>query len=778
MDRAILPTPRVRRRQTAAISTLAILTAFGVAGVTIVAMTADHTAPVAAQSPRTVRALAFAPAGEFGGGFGEVAADGTRAFAVHGALIEAYDVADPDAPHLIGASGPIAGLRFISAADGRIAAIGQPAGDPAAATLTVLDSRASGSPTTLTAVDLTPCHAARPQIAGGIAAVACGPEGVRLVDVRDASRPSVVRIDVVGSAEAVAYDGRRLLVGKAVGEKGRMGELMLYDAGDPSRPQLVATGPWPSAVTVVGIAGEHAIVADNRGFVDVSVVRLDAPARWLVTAQREFDSYFAPHIATSGTRAQVALSIWIRGDSEVLDVDTARPDGPWVGDHHFLWGTTDVAPLPSGALVSDTRRGLVAYARGNDGALVERGHVPALSNAYGAAFDGDRLFVADDDAELWVLGVDDPAAITVRGRTSLSSADDAYGSITTFGGGLAFDEHRVLVTRGGNFDFMGGVALVAVGDAAAPRTLGTWSIYTEHGPVKLPKDPYGFDTNRQDEPVVVPGGMLISGSEGMTELDTTDPSAPHFRRLFRDWRGCLVDNVQGHCNAQGIAVDGETAYVAQNDAGVRVYDLSAGAPTSAVRTFAGPEEARDVAVVGDALLVVHAGSSVGAGLRVIDRRSGQAVRSVLGFRGYRIDVVGDTAYVVAEQVAGGPLLIAFDIADPFTPVERGRLALDARMDMTNRPPNVAVRGDLLAVVSAEAGVQLFHLTDGAALPAVDPGPTVTPWPTWAPPDPRTPSPTSEVQPLPTRTSEVVATVPPPLGDDLRVLFMPIAVSRP
>lgn len=786
MARSTLPAPQDRGQPSAAPSTESILAAV-VGIVIVVAATADRTAPIAAQSPGVAHSLAFTPAGHFGGGFGAVAADGTHAFAVRGDAIEAYDVADPAAPRLLGVSEPIDGLALLSAADGRVAAIGAPADDPAGAVLTLLDEDSgTGAPSVAATVDLAPCHAAAVQIARAVVAVACGVDGVRLVDARGAGRPSVAPLESAGSVDAVAFDGAQLLVGTTVGVRGDKGELALYDATDPGRSALISTTQWPGAVAAVGLAGKYAVVGDRQeggGVVHAAVVHVDEVARWSATAERKFESYGLPVISTSGTSAQMALPVWIRGGSILLDVDTTRPNDPWVGDLNFLWGTRAVAPLPHGALVSDVHRGLVTYGRGGDGALLERAHVASLSHAFGAAFDGSRLLVADDDDELWVLDAANPASVHAVNWVSLYPVGYRYRWLPTYGGGIALDGRLAYVTRGLSFyNMSGGVAVLDIQDAVAPLTVGAWSIDFESGPVMPPEDTIGLlSITRNDDPVIVPGGLLSTGFSGTTNLDATDPSSPRFRRLFRDWRSCnrYRANEIGYCDSYGLAADGQTAYVAQGVAGVRVYDLAPDAPTSALRTFEGPEGARDVALVGDALLVAYDLWGGGTGLRVIDRRTGEAVRSFEGFSARHVDVFGDTAYVVATLPnGGGPVLIAYDLTDPFAPVERGRLALDGRIDVRQRAPSVVVRGDLLAVVSDVAGVELFRLTDGDALAAVDPGPTITAWPTWAPPDPRTPSPTSEVQPLPTMTSEAEATVAPPPDDDHRLLFVPIAVSRP
>jgi len=499
------------------------------------------------------------------------------------------------------------------------------------------------------------------------------------------------------------------MVGQALRADATRGAVALYDATDALRPVPVAATSWPEPVSGVALAGAHGVIAAEYG-VRVAVVHLGGPVGFEVTAEESTRGISGGRLGVAGTRA-VLVSTGLRGDSVVLEIDTARPTAPFADGPTAPGGIRDVVALPDGLVTIDARRGLVAFARGSDGVYSERGQVVALSGPYGAAFEGDDLIVADSDAEIWALDVADPARIAVRGRASTRWAGENDGWLwPTHGGGLVIADRLAVVTRGASFWHTGGLAVVDIADLAAMRLRSTWTIDDEDGSAAAARTLFGLDTNGSYDPVVGPEGILATSSSGLAEFGPPDGTAPRLRRLWRDGHGCTEPGTLAHvdCSASGVVLDGTTAYVAHGQAGVRAYDLRPGAPEGAVRTYEGPPGARDVAVVGDALLVVHGDGRATDGLRVIDRRTGAAVRSVHGFAGDRIEVGDGTAFVLAQVLPDQtPTVLAFDVRDPFAPVVRGQVAIAGPYN-SFAPPHVAVRGDRLAVVLFSRRVPLPH----------------------------------------------------------------------
>lgn len=766
----------------------------------LAALLATPPGPIAAQAPRTVRSLDAQPAGAYGHGFARIAADGARVFALEGDRIAAFDLADPTAPRPLGHTDPLADPTLIAAGTGLVAVVVHPTGDAGPPSLALFDSRAV-PPTAAGTVPLGACDAMDVAVAGTWIAVACGAAGVRIVDASAPDRPVIATTLLdSGLARAVAMDGRRLLVGGAAGEAARDGGYAaLYDVADPARPVLSSDTRWPAPVVAVGLGKECALVGsrDMHFITRLAVVDLDtdiaggSTSPWAVRAERTFDGIAGgPRIASDGAHAFATLPVWIRGESKVLDVDLTGPDAPWAQDLHFPWHTVDVAPLPGGLAVDDGYRGLVHYGRDADAKLAERAIVPTISSPYGAATDGTHLFVADDDDELWSLDVDDPAAARVIGRSALGPPLGGW-MFPTYGGGLALGAGRAVAVRGPAFSSIGDVGLVDLADPLRPRPLGRWVAESDPGISRAPKDTYSFATTSRYDPIDLGDLVLVpSHDAGVTVLDVRDPAAPTFASVLARQGGCGSWSgrtwVMGNCDVRGVAAADRTVYVAGSESGVLMYTLQDDGTATAAGTIDVPGEAYDVAVVGDALLVAVAFAGERGGVRVIDRRTLQAVRSVEGFAALRLRIAGDTAFVVgvdqgADVVGSRDAVWAIDIADPFAPVVRARIPLPASADAHLRPAHVARIGDVLAVVAAvEDGdgptILLYRLTDGEPLPAVAPGATLTAWPTRAPSASREPEePTAVGEPGATATLLSPTVAPPEVP--MRRAFLPMAIVQ-
>ena len=796
------PSPSADRRPTRDRSFRSAVASAGATALAFALALAAHPAtppgPIAAQAPRVVRTLDAQPAGTFGHGFARIAADGARVFAIEGDRIAAFDLTDPTAPRPLGHTDPLADPTLIAAGRGLIAVVVHPTGDAGPPSLALFDSRAN-PPTAAGTVPLGACDAANVAIAGAWFAVACGAEGVRIVDASAPDRPVVATTLLdAGMAWAVAMDGRRLLVGGATGADDA-GFAALYDVTDPARPAPSSHTRWPTPVMAVGLGPGHALVGsrDKHFNTQLAVVDLDTDGAggrttpWTIRSVRTFDSsYGSPRIASDGAHAFATFPVWIRGESKVLDVDLRQPDAPWAQELHFPWHAVDVAPLPDGLVIDDGYRGLVRYGRDGNAQLAERAIVPTISAPYGAATDGTHLFVADDDDEFWALDFGDPAAPRVVGRSTLGPPRGGW-VFPTWGGGLALGAGRAVAVRGPAFSSIGDVGLVDLADPLRPRPLGRWVAESDSGISRAPKDTYSFATTSRYDPIDLGDLVLVPSLDaGVTVLDVRDPAAPTFASILARQGGCGTWRgrtwVMGDCDVRGIAAAGRTVYVASSEAGVLIYTLRDDGTATAAGTIDVPGEAYDVAVVGDALLVAVSFAGERSGMRVIDRRTLQAVRSVEDFAALRLRVAGDTAFVVgvdqgADVVGSRDAVWAIDIADPFAPVVRARIPLPANLDAHLRPAHVARIGDVLAVVAAvEDGdgptILLYRLTDGEPLPAVAPGATLTAWPTRAPsasPEPEEPTvvgvPGATATPRP-------PTVAPPDGP-MRRAFLPMAMVR-
>ena len=153
--------------------------------------------------------------------------------------------------------------------------------------------------------------------------------------------------------------------------------------------------------------------------------------------------------------------------------------------------------------------------------------------------------------------------------------------------------------------------------------------------------------------------------------------------------------------AYGVAVEGNYAYVADDDDGIQVIDISDPANPTLAGHYDTPGSAYDVAVRGNYAYVAEYYS----GLRVIDISDPTNPISA-GFNAYSekangVDVAGNFAYV-ADTGFG---LLVFDITDPTNPSHVGGV------NLLDDGYGVAVDGNYAFVAGGLAGLQVVDITD-------------------------------------------------------------------
>jgi hypothetical protein len=226
------------------------------------------------------------------------------------------------------------------------------------------------------------------------------------------------------------------------------------------------------------------------------------------------------------------------------------------------------------------------------------------------------------------------------------------------------------------------------------NTTAWWD--TLSGELKLPPFELGlagsYDTPGLAIGVCIDGDYAYIADEnsGLQVIDISDPTSPLSAGSF---------NTSGY--AQGVAIAGDHAYVADGAYGLQVIDISN--PT--VPLLAGscdtPGGAFAVALSGDYAYVADATS----GLIVIDI-SDPATPTLAGSYdtpGAALGVVVDGDYVyVADQTAG---LRVIDISDPTNPAPAGSY------DTPGYAMGVAIAGDHAYVADAFYGLQVIDISD-------------------------------------------------------------------
>ncbi len=198
--------------------------------------------------------------------------------------------------------------------------------------------------------------------------------------------------------------------------------------------------------------------------------------------------------------------------------------------------------------------------------------------------------------------------------------------------------------------------------------------------------------------VAVSGTMayVADGLSGLLVIDVSNPAAP-----------VILGSVVTPGTARGVAVSGTVAYVADVNFGLQVIDVSNPAAPAILGSVGMPDFARDVAVSGSVAYV----ADFNFGLQVIDV-SNPAAPAILGSvitpgRALGVAVSGTVAYVADDQSG----LLVIDVSNPAAPVILGSVVTPG----TAR--GVAVSGTVAYVADTESGLQVIDVSNPAA-PAI------------------------------------------------------------
>jgi hypothetical protein len=301
---------------------------------------------------------------------------------------------------------------------------------------------------------------------------------------------------------------------------------------------------------------------------------------------------------------------------------------------------TDVAALGNYAYVTDNLGDLRVVDASNPAALVQVGFNRGPGPGAGIVAAGTQVYIAEGSSGMRVVDVSNPADPTQVGALELSMGwnDDVAMAGTT----VYMAEQSELYKgrwRGG------GLRVVDVSSPAAPSQAGYY-------------DGTGSALGRwQANSVVTAGGYAyVADLVGLYIMDIANPSAPSQAGLYTSQN-----------SANGVAVGGNYAYVAQDYDGLNIVSIADPAAPQQVGLTDTPGTAYDVALSGDYAYVADREG----GLRVLNV-SDPAAPFEAGFfnppamdRAKKVFTVGETAYVADEE--GGLFLLHFAGEPPPTP---------------------------------------------------------------------------------------------------------------
>ena len=505
-------------------------------------------------------------------------------------------------------------------------------------------------------------------LAGDYVYLACGVNGLQVVDVTDPEHPELVDTAATpGLAFGLAYSSPILYVADGNG-------LTLFNCSNAAHPVQVGHLNMSGNAVAVAVSGAVAVVVGDTP--DVRLVNVVNPANPLPLGTTSFAG-MANDVAVEGVVAYVTDSVaglkvvnisnfmspsvmgtldlpgdgrgirlydnlaWITGQDALFAVDVTNPAAPSVHSTTPLPGLgVDVClaqvqgPLTTYLMVAMETETMVVFDITDDTDPQEVCSVGVPRGSTSIACENLLTFWN------WIYVGGEDEGLSVISRRNLQNPP-VVGAVNPPGAGVD-------VAVRGNHAYLadgGPVHLVDVSTASAPSILGT-----------LPGPVLTIDLELHGTRLYV-----ADYDFGLKIYDIGSPGSPvHL--------GTVDDN---SITFMSVAADERYAYVVDtfNNQGLHLYDVAD--PANPVILGSVPDDGhlwRSVALVGPYAYVT------GIGLRVIDVSDPMAPQIVTIAGPNRpsrgIDVVGDLVYVTNMDASGsGGSLSVYDASNPLTPVE-------------------------------------------------------------------------------------------------------------
>lgn len=485
----------------------------------------------------------------------------------------------------------------------------------------------------------------------------------------------------------------------------------IFDISNPANPTLISNYDTDGQSMGVFILSGKAYIADLNG--GLKIVDISTPAAPILLGAYTTDiSPMNVHVV--GTRAYVAA---LRQGLKIIDISNPNAPGllgtyPTVGDAIDLFVNGSIAyiveantgleivdlsnpasPQLLSRIANSNASGIwvegsiacfcigesdfILYDVSNPAAPQKKGWL----NFSGASINsarivGNKLYLADYDMGLRIVNIADPD------KPTLTSSHTITGTALN----LAISGNTALVASQS-----GGLNLVDITNPGTPAYLGrydqsgdTQSVWVAGSTAFLAQSSISgtssncnqlqiIDISNPQKPTslghfnhsvlslqTVGNTAFIGGEHDFTSVDITDPAKPS------KLGSCNLNDL---CNA--IAINGDTAYVANADTGLRIIDISTPAAPVITGTYTPGFGAygRGVQVVNKTAYLCCSRT----GLHIIDVSNPKSPVE-LGIydtpgRAMDVEVVGTTAFV-ADGTSG---LQIINVADPAKPVLLGKL---------------------------------------------------------------------------------------------------------
>jgi len=449
-------------------------------------------------------------------------------------------------------------------------------------------------------------------------------------------------------------------------------DLAIFDISDPDNPVLKENVSTPESVLGIYVSGNYAYLADGTGLVVVDVSNKSNPS-----IEGTYNTTGTAHnVFISGNYAYVA-----DGTNGLVVVNVSNPANPvGAGSKNNIGGDAKgIAVSGSYAYIADGSNGLVILDISNLTLIQLESNSPytdydkgtAGVNAYDVCLSGNYAYLADSDEGLVKIYISDPA--------NPSFPHSNMGTMATGTPKRLDIKNNFAYVAGGNT----GIHVFNINS--------TGSILPEIGTISY--------TNPQANDVVVSGNhaFIADGASGLVTADVATPD--HLE---------ILSSAASTYHSGGVAVAGDYAYIVDKDTStfsvVSIADPSMPIKVGTVNQVESVTGIR-VRVTGNYAYVAN--DNYGMRIYDISSPSHPAEVACTHVSSSIIESINDIAlsgsYAYAADGTNG--LVVFNIADPENPVKISTVAV------SDSPKGIAVSGSYAFLVLANGTLTIYNISD-------------------------------------------------------------------
>ena len=501
-------------------------------------------------------------------------------------------------------------------------------------------------------------------VSGATAVCAATGSGIDIFDISNPANPNLIsNYDTDGQSMGIFIESGKAYIADL------NGGLKIVDISTPAAPIMLGAYTTDISSMNVHVVGTTAYVAAlSRGLKIIDISNPHAPVL-LGTYSTVGD---AIDLFVNGSIAYI-----VEANTGLEIVDLSNPASPQLlgrianSDASGIWVDGSIACFCIG------KSGFILYDISNPAAPQKKGWL----NFSGATINSaqivaNKLYLAGDDMGLRIVNIADPDRPTLTSSQTITGTalNLAIGGDTALVASQSGGLNLVDITNPGipayigRYDQSGDAKSVWVaGSTAFLAQSSTSSPYSDCSQLQIidisnPQKPMslGHFNHSVISLQTVGNTAYIGGKYDFTSVDITDPAKPS------KLGSC---NLNDFCNA--IAINGDTAYIANGDTGLQIVDISTPSAPVITGTYTPGFGAYGLGVQVVNKTVYLCCSRTG--LHIIDVNNPQSPVELGNYntpgRAMDVEVVGTTAFV-ADGTEG---LQIINVADPAKPVLLGKL---------------------------------------------------------------------------------------------------------